>query len=74
MNPCKKEVAMLVLSRKVGEKIVIGNGNGIVVLTVLGINWDGNAIKLGFEADKTIPIHRKEVVDRMQADRDEANV
>ncbi len=47
---------MLVLGRKVGEKIFIGDNVSVTVLEV-----KGDRIRLGFEADKTIPIHRAEV-------------
>jgi carbon storage regulator len=47
---------MLVLSRKIGEKIVIGNDVFITVLEVRGDN-----VKLGMEAPKHISIHREEI-------------
>lgn len=47
---------MLVLSRKLGEKIVI---NGNIVLTVVKI--DRNQIRLGIEAPKDIPVYREEI-------------
>lgn len=47
---------MLVLTRKIGERIVIGDN---IVLTVIAI--DGGRIRLGIEAPKEIPVHRKEV-------------
>lgn len=48
---------MLVLTRKVGERIVIGE-NQEVVVTVVAIH--GGRVRLGFEADASIPIHRIE--------------
>lgn len=50
---------MLVLSRKVGEKIVIGEGEDQVVLVVVSIN--GNRIRLGIEAEDHIKILRGEL-------------
>jgi carbon storage regulator len=50
---------MLVLSRKVGERIHIGND---VVLTVVAI--DGHRIRLGVEAPGDVPIRREELADR----------
>ena len=50
---------MLVLSRKVGQQIIIGDG---VVLTVL--SFDKGKVRLGFEGDKEIPIHRAELLER----------
>jgi carbon storage regulator len=47
---------MLVLSRKRGEEIVIGNGITVTVLEV-----QGNRVRLGFNAPVEIPIHRKEI-------------
>ena len=49
---------MLVLSRTVGEKICIGDG---IVLTV--VEFRGNKVRLGIEADRQVPVHRKEVWD-----------
>ncbi len=51
---------MLVLSRKRGERIVIGDEIEVVVLEIRG-----DRIKLGFEGPKEIPIHRKELHDKM---------
>lgn len=50
---------MLVLSRKVGEKILIGDS---IVVTVLEIR--GDRIRLGLDAPPHVPIHRQEVYDR----------
>ena len=47
---------MLVLSRKRGEEIVIGNGITVTVLEV-----QGNRVRLGFNAPVEVPIHRKEI-------------
>jgi carbon storage regulator len=56
---------MLVLSRKTGEKIVVGHD---VVITVLEAR--GDTIKLGIQAPKTISVHREEVYrDIMQANQ-----
>ena len=53
---------MLVLSRKSQESVVIGGSDGLhrlLKVTVLGIN--GAKVKLGFEANAEIPVHRSEV-------------
>jgi carbon storage regulator len=57
----KEEEAMLVLSRKRGEKIVIG---GDVTLTVLEVR--GDRVKLGFTAPAEVPIHREEIHRRIE--------
>jgi len=46
---------MLILSRKRGEVIVIGNGIRVTVMEVRG-----DRVKLGFNAPAEVPIHRKE--------------
>lgn len=52
---------MLVLSRKVGEQIVIGQG---VTVTVLEVN--GQRVRLGIVAPADVPVHRIEVCQRIQ--------
>ncbi len=52
---------MLVLSRARGQQIVIGDN---ITVTVLEIR--GDKIKLGFEGPAEVPIHRREVHDRVQ--------
>jgi carbon storage regulator len=47
---------MLVLSRKIGEKIVIGHD---VFLTILDVR--GDSVKLGMDAPRSVSIHREEV-------------
>lgn len=58
---------MLVLTRKLGEAIQIGNQ---IELTVLAIQ--GDQIKLGINAPKEIEIHRKEVYLTIQQSNNEA--
>ena len=55
---------MLVLSRKVGERILIGDG---VVLTVVRIQ--GDKIRLGVVAPANVAVHREEVARRLDAAR-----
>lgn len=49
---------MLVLSRKRSEKIVIGKN---IVITVVEVR--GDKCRLGIEAPKEVPVHRKEVLE-----------
>ena len=50
---------MLVLSRKVGEVIRVGDDVEIKVVAV-----KGDRVRLGIEAPKDVPVHRQEVYDR----------
>jgi len=52
---------MLVLSRKINESIIIGEGEDKVTICITAI--DNNKIKLGFTAGKHIKILRKEIYD-----------
>jgi carbon storage regulator len=52
---------MLVLTRKVGERIHIGDD---VIVTVVRIQ--GDKIRLGIEAPPRITVHREEIYDRLQ--------
>ena len=47
---------MLVLSRRIGETLVVG---GDVKFTILGVS--GNQVRIGIEAPKEIAVHREEV-------------
>ena len=54
---------MLILSRKVGETLVIG---GDIEITVLGLK--GNQVRLGINAPKEISVHREEVQTKVTAE------
>ena len=59
---------MLVLSRKSRESVVVGGADGfhrLLKVTVLGIR--GTNVKLGFEVDADVPVHRSEVWERINA-------
>jgi carbon storage regulator len=51
-----REIIMLVLSRKLGEKIVIGDN---IVVTVVKI--DRNQIRIGIDAPSDVPVYREEI-------------
>ena len=58
---------MLVLSRKPRESVVVGGDDRfhrLLKVTVLEIR--GNSVKLGFDADPGVPVHRQEVWERMR--------
>jgi len=68
IHPAQEKNEMLVLSRKPGERIVIGEN---IVLTVLGVY--GNKVRLGVEAPRDLSIYREEIHRRRQdASRHEA--
>ncbi len=52
---------MLILTRRIGESLKIGDD---IEVTVLNIN--GQQIRLGIEAPKAVPVHREEVYERIQ--------
>ena len=57
---------MLVLTRKNRESIVIGRPEDLeVVLEITILEIEGGRVRLGFEADTRMPIHRREVWDRI---------
>jgi carbon storage regulator len=59
---------MLVLSRKSNESVVVGDNDRcerLLKVTVLAIN--GSKVRLGFEVDSNVPVHRFEVWQRIHA-------
>lgn len=56
---------MLILTRRIGETINIGDE---ITATVLGIK--GNQVRLGFNAPERISIHREEIYDRIRKERE----
>ena len=59
---------MLVLSRKYKEAVVIGGPPSLQpVLKVIVLGIRGGKVKLGFEADPSIPVQRSEVWERIRA-------
>ena len=58
---------MLILTRKIGETVVIGEET---YCTVLGVK--GNQVRLGVDAPKATPINRKEIHDRIALENEDA--
>ena len=58
---------MLILTRRVGEAVVIGEE---VTVTVLGVK--GNQVRVGVNAPKSVSVHREEIFDRIKNERQEA--
>lgn len=52
---------MLILTRRTGETVMIGND---VTLTVLGVK--GNQVRIGINAPKSVPVHREEIYERIK--------
>lgn len=53
---------MLILTRRVGESVVIGED---VTVTVLGVK--GNQVRIGINAPKTVAVHREEIFERIKS-------
>jgi len=55
---------MLILTRRVGETLMIGDD---VSVTVLGVK--GNQVRLGVDAPKDVSVHREEIYQRIQGEK-----
>jgi carbon storage regulator len=56
---------MLILTRRVGETLVIGDD---VTVTVLSVR--GNQVRIGVNAPKNVTVHREEIYQRIQQEKD----
>jgi carbon storage regulator len=56
---------MLILTRRVGETVVIGND---VTVTILGVK--GNQVRVGINAPKTVAVHREEIYERIKREQE----
>lgn len=58
---------MLILTRRVGETVMIGND---VTVTVLGVK--GNQVRVGVNAPKEVAVHREEIYERIKREEEAA--
>jgi len=62
---------MLILTRRVGEKLVVLDKDGLVQAEVVVLGVKGNQVRIGVEAPKEIAVHREEIYQRIEREKRE---
>jgi carbon storage regulator len=60
---------MLILTRRINESLIIGEGDNQVTITVIGVS--GQQVRIGAQAKSHITIHREEIYRRIQQEREQ---
>lgn len=64
-----KDKIMLVLSRQKDESIIIGSGDDAVEVTIVDVR--GDKVRLGINAPRSTPVHRKEIYEAIQREKEQ---
>jgi carbon storage regulator len=59
-----RRIGMLILTRRIGETLMVGDE---VTITVLGVK--GNQVRLGVNAPRDVAVHREEIYQRIQDEK-----